>query len=77
MNRKYRWDDWLGRPQTVLVRGVHYRCSQSSMCQSIRNNASQRGLRVRLTDNGTDILVEVLGTRRAREEVAGAVPHTD
>lgn len=72
MRRKYPWEEWLGRVRTVLLRGVHYRCSQSTMCQTIRNNASRRGLRVRLVDTGTEILVEVVG---AGEH--GEIPHTN
>src|SRR5579859_256308 len=58
--RKYPWEEWFGKPRTVLVRGVHYHCSQSTMAQTIRNNASARGLRVRLHDAGTEIVVEVI-----------------
>lgn len=58
-NRKYKWEEWFGRPSTRVVRGVHYYCSQSSMCQAIRNRASQRGLRIRLTDTGNEILIQV------------------
>ncbi len=62
--RKYKWEEWFGQPYTKLVRGVHYDCSQSSMCGSIRNAASQRGLQqlglsIRLTDNGTEIVLQV------------------
>ena len=56
---KYRWADWLAVPTTVLERGVDYRCSQSSMCGAIRNAASQARLRVKLTDHGDSITIEV------------------
>jgi hypothetical protein len=59
--RKYPWEGWFGKPRTELVRGVHYRCSQSTMAQTIRNNASLRGLRVQLTDKGNEIVIEVIG----------------
>ena len=58
--RKYMWEEWFDRTDTILVRGVHYDCSQSTMAQTIRNNASQRGLRVRLTDTGTEIWIQVV-----------------
>lgn len=61
MQRKYQWEEWFGRPCTVLLRGIHYNCSQSAMCQSIRNNASRRGVRVSLVDTGTEIILEVKG----------------
>jgi hypothetical protein len=60
-HRKYPWEQWFGRPSTVLVRGIDYQCSQSTMVQTIRNNASARGLRVQPTDKGTEILIEVRG----------------
>ena len=58
-HRKYPWEEWFGRPSTILVRGTDYHCSQSTMAQTVRNNASQRGLRVQVTDKGTEILIEV------------------
>lgn len=60
MRRKYAWEDWFSRPCTVLLRGIHYDCSQSTMVQSIRNNASMRKVRVRITDRNNHIIVEVL-----------------
>ena len=63
MRRKYLWEEWLSRPRTVLSRNVHYHCSQSTMAQMTRNAASARGVRVRLTDTGTEIVVEVVGAR--------------
>ncbi len=59
--RKYRWEEWFAAPRTVLVRGVDYHCSQSALCGTIRNNASRRGLRVRLTDTGNTVIIEVMG----------------
>ena len=72
MRRIYAWEDWFARDRTVLVRGVHYRCSQRTMTQMIRNNASARGVRIRLADMGTQIVVEVV-SREGRCEI----PHTD
>lgn len=60
MRRKYRWEDWFDRPRTVLVRGTDYHCSQSTMVAMIRNNASMRQARVRLTDTGDSIVIEVV-----------------
>ena len=74
MQRKYLWEKWLAHARTVLLRGVHYHCSQSSMAQTVRNNASARGLRVRLTDTGTEIIVEVLGVAEGGTD---EVLHTD
>lgn len=59
--RKYCWEEWFGVPRTVLVRGIDYLCSQSTMCGMIRNNASQRGMRVRVVDRDDTIVIEVVG----------------
>jgi len=66
-NRKYRWEQWFDRPITVLVRGTDYHCSQSTMVGMIRNNASRRGVRVRIVDTENLIIIKV----------ANAVQHTD
>lgn len=71
MKRKYQWEEWFGRRRTVLVRGVHYHCSQSTMAQTVRNNASARGLHVRLLDTGTSLVIE---TRTGRD---GESTHPD
>ena len=68
MQKLYPWEDWLGKPRTVILRGVHYRCSQASMAQSIRNAASQRGVRVRVVDTNTEIIIEV------KDETRGELP---
>lgn len=59
--RKYDWEGLFARSRTELHRGADYTTSQSSMAQVIRNNASARGVRVRLTDKGVSIVVEVTG----------------
>ena len=59
--KRYPWTEWFSVPRTILVRGVHYSISQSSMSQSIRNNACRLGVRVRLVDTGVEIVVDVLG----------------
>ncbi len=63
MKKLYQWGQWFGRPRTVLVRGIHYHCSQSTMVQMIRNTASAREVKVRLTDSGSHITIEVLSDR--------------
>jgi hypothetical protein len=73
---KYNWKDWLSRPRTVLVRGVDYHCSQSTMVQLLRNAASKRRVSVRLCEDETcqAIQVEVLsveGPRSNKAAVAG------
>ena len=70
--RKYPWDKWLKQPHTVLLRGIHYRCSQSTMCQIIRNNASARGLRVSLLDTETEITINVTSVGEY-----SAIPYAD
>jgi hypothetical protein len=60
MRRKYKWEEWFGRNFMLLVSGVHYNCSQSTMVQTIRNNASKRGLSVQIRDIGTAITVKVI-----------------
>jgi hypothetical protein len=65
--RKYNWEEWFGRPVTLLTRGADYNCSQSIMCAVIRNEASERRVRIRLRDEGDSIIIEVVD----------AVPHPD
>ena len=60
-HRKYRWEEWFTQGTVVLVHGVDYHCSQSAMVQTARNNASRRGLRVSIIDNGDTIVIEVTG----------------
>ncbi len=57
--RKYRWEEWFAKPRTVLVQGIDYNCSQSTMSQMVRNEASMRHLRVRVEDNRQSIVIEV------------------
>src|ERR1700681_2725127 len=40
MQQKYPWEEWFERRRVVLMRGEDYRCSQSTMAQTIRNAAS-------------------------------------
>lgn len=71
MHRKYDWEEWFGQDVFTLMRDLHYSCSQSTMVQTVRNNASARRLRVRLVDTGIGIIVRVVGRRR------DATAHTD
>ena len=64
--RKYGWEQWFSRPRTVLVRGIDYHCSQSAMCSMIRNNASLRSVKVRLTDASETVIIEVVGNEVQR-----------
>lgn len=75
VRRKYPWEEWFDQSCFVLVRGVHYHCSQVSMAQMVRNRASAKGLRLRITDNGSSLTVEVTGERYSN--AVTAVPHTD
>lgn len=68
--RKYNWEEWFERDLTVLLRGSDYHCSQSTMVQTVRNNASQRGVRVRVTDTDDSVVIRVVGRTHA-------LPHTD
>ena len=77
--RLYQWEEWFGRRRTVLVRGVNYDCSQSTMAQMVRNNATRLGVRVRVLDTRDAVVVEVVGRLYAPREgvVGGAISHTD
>lgn len=70
MKRKYPWEKWFGGGFAILLRGVDYHCSQSTMTQSIRNRASLEGLKVKIEDTGTEIILTVIGGRNE-------IPHTD
>jgi len=63
--RKYDWDKWLYQPCTVLIRGIHYHCSQSTMASVIRNSASQRRIAVKVVDTGIGITIEINGVKNA------------
>ena len=70
--RKYMWEEWFDQPSTTLVRGTDYHCSQSTMAGMVRNNASQRGVRVRLIDTGDSITIEVTGEVQHTNQAAVA-----
>lgn len=71
---KYDWDEWLSAPRTVLYRGVHYSLSQAMMYQTIKNNAHQRGVRVKVHDGGTYTVIEVIHASSSNREAAAPVP---
>ncbi len=55
----YDWNRWLGqRGPITLVWGVDYHCSTSAIVGQIRNHASRRGTRVRLTEGVGWVTVE-------------------
>lgn len=58
-NRKYHWEEWFGRPRTVILRGRDYKCSQSAMWQQVKDKAHQLGIKVKVTDNNDSITIEV------------------
>ncbi len=66
MRRLYDWGQWFRTRSITLFRGTHYWVSQSVMYQMIRNAASKHGMRVRLTDRGNCIDVEVIGDAKPR-----------
>lgn len=68
--RKYPWEEWFGKPRTVVRRGIDYQISQGMMYQTIRNNASMRRMRVHVEDIGTGMVINVLG-----EIITDVVPH--
>lgn len=69
--QKYAWDEWFIQGHFTLKQGVDYSISQSAMSQSIRNNASMRGLRVNIEDMGNSIVVNVIGIGK------NGLSHTD
>ncbi len=61
--RKYDWDRLFEQHQSLLERGEDYHCSQSNIIQQIRNEASKRGLRIRLTDLDDRVVIKVISSR--------------
>lgn len=64
--KKYNWDELFKRGRSLLEAGIDYHCSQSNICQQIRNEASKRKVSVRLSDLGNQVVIAVLG---AKDEV--------
>lgn len=52
MKGRYAWDKLFSNKIFTLYRGKDYDCSQSSICQQIRNAAAQRGVSVGISDDG-------------------------
>ena len=65
--RRYPWEEWFASGIRVLKAGEDYTCAQSTMVQNIRNNASVRGLLVRIKDHHTEIVVEVVGVKQSAD----------
>lgn len=76
MRKKYPWELWFDSPRTVILRGVHYRCSQSTMAQIIRNNASTRGVSVSIVDTETEITIEVHSERKEISDIRSGLLET-
>ena len=72
--RKYPWEVWFGQPRTVLVRGVDYMLPQAIMWQSVRNNARKFSVRVRITDAGDALIIDVLPPRTPAPSQFSAAP---
>lgn len=66
---KYPWYAWFERPRVEIVRGVDYTCSQSSMAQTIRNNASMRKLRVSIQDTGNGFIITNPGIKESDDNI--------
>jgi hypothetical protein len=58
MRKIYDWEGWLSKPRMILRRGVHYYCSQSTICTQARTAASKLGLRISIKDQGSYIIIE-------------------
>ncbi len=67
----YSWDKWFSHNRFTLLKGRHYRCSNSGMVQQLRNQAVQRGVKVTITDLDSRLVVEILQVG-ATPEAAGA-----
>lgn len=72
--KKYDWNALFAQQHSLLEYGVDYHCSQSNIIQSIRNEASKRKLRVRISDLNNQVIIKVVGDNIGdRSEVQ----HTD
>lgn len=56
-HRKYPWEVWFSQPRTVLVRGRDYHIDSLTMFQTIKNNATKYGVRVKVIDNHPEGLI--------------------
>jgi hypothetical protein len=57
--RQYNWDYWFSNGDITLHQGIHYRTSQSSFIQVIRNAAYHRGFKVSVTDLGNRVTITI------------------
>ncbi len=48
MKKAYPWDQWFRRGLFTLLPGRDYSCPQDSMRQQLGNEASKRGLKIRV-----------------------------
>jgi hypothetical protein len=55
----YDWKTWFSQPEFRVMAGRDYLCSQTSMAQQIRGEASDRGLFVRISDINIGLVVRV------------------
>lgn len=74
MQRKYPWEKWFKEKITVIVRGADYDCSQSTMKQMILNRGSALGLKLKVIDTDTEIVIVVMGRRGDEVPCADTAP---
>lgn len=60
MRSRYHWDHLFCNKVFTLHKYKDYDCSQSSICQQVRNAASQRGLSIEIFDSGAHVEVYVM-----------------
>ena len=63
---KYHWDEWLTSfDEIVLYKGLDYFCSQSTMVNMARIEASRRRLSICIDDTDFSLRITVRGTLSA------------
>jgi hypothetical protein len=55
--RRYFWSEWFRYPKVMLVRGIHYHCTNDSFKQQMRNAATSREIKISIRDYGTHLLI--------------------
>ena len=67
MRKLYDFVGWFNLPadaddrvRFTLLKGEHYKCSQSSMVQQLRIAATHCGVRIRVADGNNELNVTVL-----------------
>lgn len=82
MRKLYDFNGWFklpadpdGHVRFTLVRGQHYKCSQSSMVQQLRIAATHCGVKIRVSDADNELNVTVLPKQEelSHAEVGGHV----